>query len=472
MSTVAVEQALKAHAKERGARLLAIPEDQWFDRKSARIAARDLANDLIGMANADGGIVVVGLWKGAVEGGDEAVARRNAQMQAAIDFATPPVGVKYRLVPCVNANGARDHLLVMEIPTGEVVHANSKDEVFLRVGDETRRLGFHQRQELLFDKGQASYETRVLKGVGMPALDEPLLKQYAAAVGHPDRRRLLRARGLAARGGRLTIAGLLLFAREPQAEMPEAFVRVLRYRGRERGTGAGQQLAEDIRIEGPIPRQLHEARNVVQRLQPQRRGLIADTGRFGELALIPEDAWLEGIVNAAVHRSYSLAGDHIRVEIFDDRIEISSPGRFPGLTDLSDPLRSTRFARNPRIARVCSDLRFGQELGEGIRRIFAEMRAARLVDPVYRQTAASVILTLSAEATDRALEVRLPDEARAITAALREAGRLSTGEVSEILRLSRPATIRRLESLRSEGLVEWVGKSTRDPRAYWRLSSA
>jgi ATP-dependent DNA helicase RecG len=390
-------------------------------------------------------------------------------MQAAIDFAQPPVGVKHRLAPCINAHGGRDHLLVIEVPTSDVVHANSRDEVFLRVGDETRRLSFHQRQELLFDKGQASYEARPLKGVGRQALNAPLLKEYARAVGHPDIWRLLRARRLAARGEELTIAGLLLFAREPQAVLPEAFVRILRYRGRERGTGAGQRLLEDVRIEGPIPLQLREARGAIQRLQPVRRALISATGRFGDVPLIPEDAWLEGVVNAVVHRSYSFAGDHIRVEIFDDRIEISSPGRFPGLVDLSDPLRSTRFARNPRIARVCSDLRFGQELGEGIRRIFEEMRAAGLVDPVYGQTAGSVLLTLSAESTDRALEARLPDEARAITAALREAGRLSTGEVAEVLERSRPATIRRLEALRKEGLIEWVGKSAKDPRAYWRL---
>ena len=207
-------------------------------------------------------------------------------------------------------------------------------------------------------------------------------------------------------------------------------------------------------------------------LQPVRRALVADSGRFGEVPLIPEDAWLEGIVNAVVHRSYSLAGDHIRVEIFDDRIEVSSPGRFPGLVDLSDPMRGTRFARNPRIARVCSDLHFGQELGEGIRRIYEEVRAAGLVDPVYRQTAASVVLTLSAEPADRALDARLPDEARTIITALRRAGRLSTGEVAEVLELSRPATISRLDSLRNEGLIEWVGRSARDPRAYWRLSQA
>lgn len=470
MLTVAVEQALKAPVNERGERLLQIVEDQWFDRKSSRIAPRDLGDDLIGMANADGGTIVVGLAKGVVEGVDGNVQRRNGQMQAAIDFARPPVAVKHRLLPCVNSAGSRDHLLVLDVPTSDVVHANTRDMVHLRVGDETRRLSFHQRQELLFDKGQANYEARPLKGVGLEALDEPLLEDYARAVGHPDPHRLLRARGLAARGNELTIAGLLLFAREPQALMPEAFVRVLRYRGRERGTGAGQQLLADVRIEGPIPDQLQQARGAIQRLQPVRRALVPTTGRFGEVPLIPEDAWLEGVVNAVIHRSYSLAGDHIRVDIFDDRIEMSSPGRFPGLIDLSDPLRSTRFARNPRIARVCSDLHFGQELGEGIRRIFEEMRAAGLVDPSYRQTSGSVLLTLSAESADRALDERLPTEARAIVTALREAGRLSTGEVAQALGLGRPATIRRLAILRGEGLIEWVGNSAHDPRAYWRLA--
>ncbi|HWY89859.1 MAG TPA: ATP-binding protein [Solirubrobacteraceae bacterium] len=472
MSTVAVEQALKAPVTERGSRLLAIAEDQWFDRKSARIAPRDLANDLIGMANADGGTIVVGLAESVVEGVDANVRRRNAQTQAAVDFILPPVAVKHRLVPCVSSAGSREHLLVFEVSTSNVVHASTKDVVYLRVGDETRRLSFHQRQELLFDKGQASYEARALKGVGLDVLDQELLEKYAAAVGHPDAIRLLRARGLATRGNELTIAGLLLFASEPQAALPETFVRVLRYRGRQRGTGAGQQLVEDITIEGPIPLQLLEARSAIGRLQPVRRALISSSGRFGDIPLIPEDAWLEGVVNAVVHRSYSLAGDHIRVEIFDDRIEVSSPGRFPGLVDLSDPLRGTRFARNPRIARVCSDLHFGQELGEGIRRIFEEVRAAGLVDPVYSQTAASVVLTLSAEPADRALDARLPAEARTITAALRRAERLSTGEISEILELSRPATIMRLDALREEGLIEWVGKSPTDPRAYWQLSRA
>jgi ATP-dependent DNA helicase RecG len=111
-------------------------------------------------------------------------------------------------------------------------------------------------------------------------------------------------------------------------------------------------VAIDVEIVGPIPTALLAAQQHVRNLVPTRRALGPD-GRFQEIALIPEDAWLEGIVNAAIHRSYSLAGDHVRVEIFPDRIEVESPGRAPGLVRLEDPLNTNRFARNPRITLQC-----------------------------------------------------------------------------------------------------------------------
>ncbi|MGN6816645.1 MAG: ATP-binding protein [Solirubrobacterales bacterium] len=467
MSTVPTEKALNRAAPEVGPALLDLGEDQWLERKSARISARELANTLIGFANADGGLVVVGLHDGKVQGVNGDPSRLNDQMQANIDFCVPPVRTKGRFVPCFNDAGEADRLLAIEVAPSELVHTNQKDEVFLRVGDENRRLSFVQRQELLYDKGQASYEVRPMPSASFADLDEVLLDQYVTAVGASESTRLLRARGLATKS-ELTIAGCLLFAASPQDFLPETFIRVLRWRGRERGSGANQQLLQDHIVEGPIPLQLLKARDFVQELQPVRRALLA-SGKFGNVPLVPEDAWLEGIVNAAVHRSYSAAGDHIRIEIFDDRIEVSSPGRFPGLVDLSDPLETTRFARNPRIARVCADLNFGQELGEGIRRMFEEMRAAGLNDPIYRQTSGSVQLTLLAEPVDRRLEARLPENARRITNALREAERLSTGEVAELLEVSRPVAQRELAALQKAEIIEWVGKSSRDPRAYWRL---
>lgn len=423
---------------------------------------------MIGFANADGGFVVVGLHGGTVEGIRENPRRLNEQLQANFDFCMPPVRAEIRYVACINDAGKPDQLLVVDIAPSEGVHANQKDEVFLRVGDENRRLTFSQRQELLYDKGQSSYESRPSEA-GFSCLDAPLLDSYVKALAASDPIQLLQARELAT-ADHLTIAGCLLFAKSPQRFLPEAYIRVVRYRGKDRGSGSRQQVDEDIRIEGSLPEQMREARKATERLQPVRRALGV-MGRFVDAPLVPEDAWLEGIVNAVIHRSYSVAGDHIRVEIFDDRIEISSPGRFPGLVDLSQPLSTTRFARNPRIARVCSDLDFGQELGEGIRRMFEEMRAAGLNDPVYRQTSGSVELTLLAEPVDRQLAARLPERARLIVSALRRNERLSTGEVVELLAVSRPVAQRELAQLKEAGVVEWVGKSPQDPRAYWRLKS-
>ena len=463
-----VSQALVADPSDVGRLLLRCDEDQWFERKSFRIEPRRVAEALIAFANADGGVLVVGLSAGKVEGTRSDARHRSALMQAPIDFAQPPVPAKATLYACVNQSDGVDDLLVFEVDPSSGVHATVKDEVLLRRGDESRRLSYSQRRELLYEKGQAAYEAESTR-LTLADLDHQLVDDYAARLGAPDPYGLLRARGFID-GKRLTIAGSLLFAREPSQIVPNAHIRVSRFSGTQRGVGARQRLRDDVRIEGPIPRALPLARERIANWQPTRRASGAH-GRFDDVALVPQDAWLEGLVNAAVHRSYSLGGDHVHVDIFDDRIEIESPGRFPGLADLSDPLHATRFARNPRIARVYADLRMGQESGEGIRRMFEEMRLAGLADPLYRQTSGSVQLTLSGETVDRALDERLPAETRVIVAALRDSGHLSTGEVSQLIGVARPATIRRLQALRAAGLVEWIGNSSKDPRAFWRARS-
>jgi ATP-dependent DNA helicase RecG len=471
VSSTAVGQALVLPPEEVGPALLRIVEDQWFERKAFRISAPALADTVIGMANADGGTVVIGLSDGEVKGTTHDPKHRNALQQAAVDFSDPPVRMRCSWLPCVNSDGDPDELLVVDVEPSEVVHANRKDEVFLRVGDENRRLSFRQRQELLYDKGQAVFETTVITGLASDDLDSSLLESYARAAGHPDPERLLRARGLVTVHGDVTAACCLLFGVQPQATFPEAHVRVLRYRGTERRTGARQEKLSDVRIDGPIPRLLTDAATAVREVQPTRRAL-QPSGRFGPVGLVPDEAWLEGIVNAVVHRSYSAAGDHIRVDVFDDRIEIESPGRFPGLAYSDDPLEITHFARNPRIARVCADLSFGQELGEGIRRMFDEMRMAGLTDPLYRQTAGSVVLTLSTALANRDLDARLSENARRILHLIRQAGRLGTGELVDATGWSRPTVLAWLRTLQQAGLVEWVGKSTNDPRAYWQARPA
>lgn len=467
MSLMALADLRPLSPRERAEHLLARPGDQWFDRKSGRAHARDLAPTLVGFANAEGGLIVVGLHGGGLDAGLDTSAE-NALRQAAADFTVPPVPLAVERLEVETDEGAGT-VLVLEVRASDRLHATVRDEVYLRIGDEIRRLTFDQRRELEFDKGQSNFEITPARLLRRADLDDDLLADLARRLDSRDPDRLLVARGLGAPApDAVTMGAVLLFAARPQAELPEAHVRVLRYRGVRRGTGRRQQIVEDVRIEGPLSTQIERSRDLVTTLVPHRRALDR-SGRFSDVPAIPTDAWLEGLVNAVTHRSYSMMGDHVRVEIFDDRMEITSPGRFPGVVDVADPERISRFARNPRIARVLADLHFGQELGEGIRRMFEEMRLAGLAEPQYSQTSGSVTLLLPSDPVDRDLERRLSRQARILVRGLRDAGRLSTGELVRLAGRSRPAVLRDLDELRQAGVIEWHGKSKKDPRAYWEL---
>lgn len=396
MTVNQVDAALALPAAETAAALLALPEDQWFDRKSVRMLPKDLGPSLTAFANAEGGTIVIGLHDGQVEGLRGYPEKINSFRQAAIDFTVPPVRMSVSEVECVNSCGQDDLLLVIRVDPGERVHEVKTGECYLRVGDETRKLGYAQRQELEFDKGQTQYEGLPCPGVTMSDLDELFLEDYRQSIRASSVNSLMRARNLLTRSGEITNAAYLLFGQHPQDMFPQAQVRIVRFLGTDRGTGTRLALEEgtDRRAEGPVPRCVTDAAAIIDELLPRRRHL-APSGRFEAAPIVPRDAWLEGLINAIIHRSYSMAGDYIRVEIFTDRLEIESPGRFLGLPSPARPSQITRFARNPRIARVCADLRIGQEFGEGVKRIFDEMRFAGLAEPVYKQTRASVRLILS-----------------------------------------------------------------------------
>lgn len=370
-------------------------------------------------------------------------------------------------------NDKRFELLAAEVLPGSTLHETTGGECYLRTGDSTSKLSATQREELAYDRGAAQYEARPMTGVHAADLDTDQLADFRSALGSAlDDERLLHARSLLTQDGTVNIAGYLLLAPEPGILMPHAHVRVLRYASTNPGTGSRQTLMEDgdVRIEGPIPRVISQATELLESWVPKRRALRRD-GRFGPVDLVPRDAWLEGLVNAVVHRSYSMAGDHIRVSIFPDRIEVESPGRFPGIVDLNRPTQIPRYARNPRIARVCNDLGFTQEKEEGIKRIFDEMAAYGLIEPQYQQTLGSVRLTLlGVTRITPAVAATLPTGAERALQSLRAARRpMGTGDIAEAIGLARPATLKALKALRGLGEVDWHGKSPKDPRATWAL---
>lgn len=462
MSSDRVEEALRLPGGEAVTLLASLPENQWFERKSARITPRDLAVPLVAMANAEGGYVVVGFHSGQAEPLPE--HKLNDLRQAALDFTLPPVRTHIRTVKV--ATGA---LAVIEVEPGSTVHETVSGEAYLRVGDESRRLTFAQRRELEYDRGTEVYSAIVLKDSTVADLDPAAAQAYQKAIGASSIASMLRARDLIDADSHLRIAAWLLFSKTPGRGFPNAHVRVLQYATNERGDGGALTLVagHDVRCEGTLPQQIEQAASIIDQWIPLRRAM-APSGRFTNQSMLPRKAWLEGLVNAVIHRSYSIQGDHIRVEIFPNRIEISSPGRFPSFADPSDPMSIMRYARNPRIARACAELGYAQELGEGIRRMFGWMRERGLTEPIYAQTSGHVILTLFA--TPATNNAGLSKGAALILDIMRQAGHpLKTGEIIETSGYQRPAAIRHLNSLREAGLITWHGASPRDPNANWSL---
>jgi ATP-dependent DNA helicase RecG len=451
-------------------------EDQWFDRKSSRIRPKDLAEDLVGFANADGGTIVVGL-----EDDGRATTQphlddcENQLRQASLDHTDPPVSHSVERMTVLDATGTPAHILVFEVPPSEDLHRTRVGDVFLRVGNQTRKLTYHQTQELEFDKGKRNLDRTWVTDAAMSDLDEGRIDQFVSMHGPAEKTdQYLRARSfISPETNRVSHGAILLLGKHPQQWLPNAYIRVLRYEGNEALTGANQNAVLDQRIEGPLLHQIEETEKLLNVLLRTYSRLDSSSGRFIQRGEIPRFAWLEAVVNAVTHRSYSLQGDYIRVRLFDDRLVVESPGRLPGSVRI-DNIRQTRFSRNPQVSRALSDFGVVQELNEGVNRMFDEMAAAGLPEPLLEQTESGFRVTLFSGRwpPDFIAELGsvLGPEMRKVVQALIRGERVTTAQIMAWSNLTAPTVRRRMRALERKGSLKRVGTSETDPTSYWELS--
>ena len=463
--------------------LLTRKEDQWFDRKSIRIEAPGLANALIGFANADGGRIVVGIHNGEIEGATANSAHLNELLRAALDFASPPVRHSLIYPECINRAGNPDRLLVMDVEASESVHRNNRNECYLRVGDRTRLLTLNEERELAFDKGEAIFDGTLVSGMVREDLNLQVMEDYSRKMGTSSVSSLLRSRGLYLdyphRTG-VTQAGWLLLGHQPPIW---SYVRYIRYSGTVAETGIRSNVMEDIRLEGTIPTLIEQTRQLLlEKIGTVIR--LLPSGKFDRVPVLPEFAWLEAVVNAVTHRSYSLQGDGVRIREFDDRLEIESPGRLPGLVRVQN-IQNVRFSRNPHIARVLAEMTgYVRELNEGVRRMFEEMQRYGLRAPVFfvGESSVRVILFKHPEnvnheekiaATLAPLRKRIGEQAlEQLLVTLKARRKMAPREIASLLGVSPSPARNYMRILESADLVILKALSPRDPHAQWVVTDS
>lgn len=243
-------------------------------------------------------------------------------------------------------------------------------------------------------------------------------------------------------------------------------------------------VVKDVTFDKALPTTIREARSFIN-TQLRDFTFLGSDGRFVTLPEYPEFAWFEGMVNAIVHRRYDNQGDHIRIKMFDDRLEIYSPGALPASVTLEN-IKEERYSRNPKLAAALTQYKWVRESNEGVGRIFQEMHDYFLDDPVYEEPNKSAvqlilknnILARKDRETGRVSNLVTPElfselneQEEAIVRHLYNSGRLTASEAAEIIERTSKTARLRLSDLIDKGIVEVHGSSRNDPKRYYTLKN-
>ncbi len=369
-------------------------EGQFLERKScydrsggkfrlrpAKEVARDIAEGLSAFANADGGTLILGIEDdGQVTGAQYPPDKEQILRESPKKYIRPQLKPKIEIV---DYEGKKIWVFQQDwIPT---VHQLSDGRYLYRIGDTNVPFPADQIEAIKLAKRQAAFEMRIVPTATMNDLDGELIQKTAEQLEIKDtiENFLLRYHFLEWENGtpKIPLAALLLFGKSPLRWHPRCGIDFIRYEGTDRRYGREINIVKRVRIEVPLIKIIEEG---YQTISPhvRERHVLHDLF-FQERLEYPTFAWQEAIVNAVAHRDYSLTGTSIEVWMFDDRLEVRSPGLPPAPVTIEKLRKRERVhaSRNPLIVRLFTDLGYMRETGEGIPRMFEEMERSGLHPP-------------------------------------------------------------------------------------------
>ena len=348
-------------------------------------------------ANSDGGEVVIGIddakegktgekrWNGALT-----IEDLNPFVQS-LRLINPPCGVSVSFYACVGLPG---YVLHLDVDKDSSVHTSPDGKVYQRVSASTMLLSAPEIMQLTYAKGERSFEDAKITSARIEDIADSVelknfLSDYSPQTDPIDF--VVNQYLVDIRSWEPTAAGLLLFANDPSAVIPkQCGVRIARYETRE-DDPERDHLKETFTIEAPLYQQVHRTVEKLKEIMSSTPIWTVEGLRTVEYP--PESVW-EVITNAVIHRDYSIS-DHIHVYVYDNRIEVRSPGKLPGYVTVENIL-DARYSRNPKIVRTLARYKNppNKDMGEGLNTAFQKMKEWKLRSPeisVLRKLRGSVL---------------------------------------------------------------------------------
>jgi len=393
-------------------------EDSFLELKEVRFAGdkirgpsqNDLADELAAFANSSGGVLLLGVEDRSREVIGIELHRLDAVeallRQACEDTIRPPLAPIIERLTLPDAGGVEQPVIRVEVLRSLFVH-QSPGGYMQRVGASKRPIAPDQLARLFQQRSQSRLirfdETPIARAT-LADLDEALWRRFVPARSADTPEMLLGKLAMAAHDDqediwRPTVAGLLMGGRAAQQFLPGAFIQAVAYQGTNvlpAGEVMYQRDAQDIT--GPLDRQIIGAcafvrKNMRVAAYKHAQGGREDLPQFDMLAVF------EAVTNAVAHRDYSMAGAKVRLRLFDDRLELYSPGMLPNtMTPESLPFRQA--ARNEALTSLLARCRIDDDTLATHRQHIMDKRGEGV----------SIILEASERLAGRRPEYRLNDD--------------------------------------------------------------
>lgn len=351
---------------------------------------RDIGETLVAFANADGGELIVGIEdNGRTSGiphGEEQITAMMEAPERQVHPDTPLPSPRILKLPIAKSAAAGRHILYFSVPKGtEHVHLTSNGRCLQRHDRETRPVPAERIQYDRRERISREYDREFVDNAGVEHLDLEVLNKVVQRINpslSPEKAlQFLDLAEYEASGLRLRRAALILFASNVIKWHPRCQVRIVRIAGTDVGVGREYNVSRDDTVQGNIVEILSKAWDVLKPHLAVTR--LGQQVRFEETLIYPEEACMEALINALAHRDYSIEGRGTEIFVYDDRMEILSPGGLLSTITIDQikQLKKAHQSRNAYIARVLRELGYMRELGEGIPRIFWAMEERDIVPP-------------------------------------------------------------------------------------------
>lgn len=415
-----------------------------------------LDKDIVAFANTHGGRIFLGVDDRGKIVGEKLTNDLKAKINSLARNCEP--GIVLQSIEQV------DEAVVITIDESDEKPHGCSAGYYRRLDAATQKMN-QKELKLLFDasSNKPRFEEQINDEISWDDISQSKIKRFLSEtkimLDEFEPRRLLKSLRLA-KDDKITNAGVLFFAENPRDFILQCEMILVAFKGTK-----GVHIYDRVDVQGDLITQFNEAMTFLRK-HLNVRSEIKGVNRY-DIYEIPLEALREAIVNAVIHRDYSMQGTSLMVEVHEDRVVIKNPGGLPPGVSVN-ALTQISIRRNETIADMFSRIDKAERIGSGIRRIMELMVDAKLEKPIIESNA---FFSITFERDPRfkvgsvgseESSVLGSDKSSVLTSdkildAIKKNPKITANQLASVLGITQRAVEKQLASLKELGKIERVG---------------